>query len=1088
MAVPLTLERVNEGLYRRTAADIAARKQGVQLMHNPLAELAPVRQALARRARLWLPLLPSFLSPRQHQQQAQQQQQQVLPAPSRALSPAGESSGYTDSSGPVDALGVPASSSHVICGRVSAVSVQSGKDSSNFRATPSRSPAADELQTHAVGNWFMRTIRYLLGVRSQHHALPPATSTATSSATVSANPAPSTTPGASSGLSSPAGARAPGGGFQLQTQSSPAPVGLTPRRASIVAGYNATTARPAAAVSGGSMRRSREARESRTAAAAPSSSSDQSRSGLPPRPPSTSRAHCVAAASGSSGSAGASSRRLLPLECKQAPDSDSEPSISRMGVQQTVLLPARASRSVRLPPLRIDGVNSAAAQATTIAGSAGDSLTDPAVGLADESNRTLRLGHDQHDHDDGDDGIIITSPRLATFRAAVRAARFGSAAAAGPAEAAAGMAELNAHSSAEATGKGSDSDRRTCANPLRVLSLTASESAPPSSRLDALGPEAEVGDISAPTRSRAEDAMGAASGHGAHGLRSRVKVVQLTSAARSRGQTASGMTTSDSESEARSAGTAVARSRPLLNASSQSSASASASAHAAAHVGTAISPANASSLSPSATGVALSLTPHMRSPRQQLRLVALTDKLATPLASARSAWRTSGSSAAASAGASATSSAFSFSTRPSAARAHAGEGPASLSADGRSESLALRMGLHIGLEVEIPNGGGSLAAAGADTVAVNVTSTHSASTGGSESSKGGIGGSPQSPELAAPRDSPAVVATPTHVDANHYASGPRPRQPIRQLTLQAGIAAPSPAHATSTAAYRAATPWIAAAAAAELAAAVNMPPALAAAQAQAAALMAASSSGSGSGSSGPGANSSSGPLAQVQQAGPGRTGASPPQAQAPVRRRLRASPQLQLPHRVTGLPSGAGSSAPSIRSLLPTPAMVTALKRARGFDAEDSQGTELVSLQVAGFVVASASGSGTGLSITLPVSAAGSTPSSISTQAQAQVAAGAKRLASASAGPVTGSSSSSGAVDFPVSASAALTPTANLTRPPCAICFELPGDAVFLECGHAGICGACASIIVRGVESEAQEGTVVGGSGQCPMVSHDATV
>jgi len=64
-AVPLTLEKVNDGLYRRTQADKAGREIGLQIVTNPLHEVASVQQALGRRARLWLPLLPSYLSPRQ---------------------------------------------------------------------------------------------------------------------------------------------------------------------------------------------------------------------------------------------------------------------------------------------------------------------------------------------------------------------------------------------------------------------------------------------------------------------------------------------------------------------------------------------------------------------------------------------------------------------------------------------------------------------------------------------------------------------------------------------------------------------------------------------------------------------------------------------------------------------------------------------------------------------------------------------------------------------------------------------------------------------------------------------------------------
>jgi hypothetical protein len=58
-----TLERVNEGLYRRTAADAAGRALGLQIVMNPLHEIDGVRRAIERRSRLWLPQLPAFASP-----------------------------------------------------------------------------------------------------------------------------------------------------------------------------------------------------------------------------------------------------------------------------------------------------------------------------------------------------------------------------------------------------------------------------------------------------------------------------------------------------------------------------------------------------------------------------------------------------------------------------------------------------------------------------------------------------------------------------------------------------------------------------------------------------------------------------------------------------------------------------------------------------------------------------------------------------------------------------------------------------------------------------------------------------------------
>jgi Zinc finger, C3HC4 type (RING finger) len=66
------------------------------------------------------------------------------------------------------------------------------------------------------------------------------------------------------------------------------------------------------------------------------------------------------------------------------------------------------------------------------------------------------------------------------------------------------------------------------------------------------------------------------------------------------------------------------------------------------------------------------------------------------------------------------------------------------------------------------------------------------------------------------------------------------------------------------------------------------------------------------------------------------------------------------------------------------------------------------------------------------------------------------------------------------------TPIARLTRPPCAICFDDPACAVFLECGHAGCCPACAKIIVEGsyrttASPDGDTTSSIGGTGLCPL-------
>ena len=43
-----------------------------------------------------------------------------------------------------------------------------------------------------------------------------------------------------------------------------------------------------------------------------------------------------------------------------------------------------------------------------------------------------------------------------------------------------------------------------------------------------------------------------------------------------------------------------------------------------------------------------------------------------------------------------------------------------------------------------------------------------------------------------------------------------------------------------------------------------------------------------------------------------------------------------------------------------------------------------------------------------------------------------------------------------------VTPRAQTSRGACFICFEAPGNSVFMECGHAGACWVCANTIAHG--------------------------
>lgn len=68
-----------------------------------------------------------------------------------------------------------------------------------------------------------------------------------------------------------------------------------------------------------------------------------------------------------------------------------------------------------------------------------------------------------------------------------------------------------------------------------------------------------------------------------------------------------------------------------------------------------------------------------------------------------------------------------------------------------------------------------------------------------------------------------------------------------------------------------------------------------------------------------------------------------------------------------------------------------------------------------------------------------------------------------------------------------VTPRMADAREPCFICFECEGDAVFMECGHGGVCARCARTILCGVTGidGVEEGHK---EPRCPMVSVDVAM
>ena len=69
---------------------------------------------------------------------------------------------------------------------------------------------------------------------------------------------------------------------------------------------------------------------------------------------------------------------------------------------------------------------------------------------------------------------------------------------------------------------------------------------------------------------------------------------------------------------------------------------------------------------------------------------------------------------------------------------------------------------------------------------------------------------------------------------------------------------------------------------------------------------------------------------------------------------------------------------------------------------------------------------------------------------------------------------------------AAATPMPHGSRPACFICFEALADAVFMECGHAGVCAPCARTITHGYV-DAASGALTRGSGTCPVCRNPVT-
>jgi hypothetical protein len=59
-------------------------------------------------------------------------------------------------------------------------------------------------------------------------------------------------------------------------------------------------------------------------------------------------------------------------------------------------------------------------------------------------------------------------------------------------------------------------------------------------------------------------------------------------------------------------------------------------------------------------------------------------------------------------------------------------------------------------------------------------------------------------------------------------------------------------------------------------------------------------------------------------------------------------------------------------------------------------------------------------------------------------------------------------------------------RPPCFICCDAPGDAVFLDCGHGGACIACATVVRGGHGRALLHGRIVDSEQQGPLPTAEA--
>ena len=79
-----------------------------------------------------------------------------------------------------------------------------------------------------------------------------------------------------------------------------------------------------------------------------------------------------------------------------------------------------------------------------------------------------------------------------------------------------------------------------------------------------------------------------------------------------------------------------------------------------------------------------------------------------------------------------------------------------------------------------------------------------------------------------------------------------------------------------------------------------------------------------------------------------------------------------------------------------------------------------------------------------------------------------------------GGGSSTGALAWKYSHALITTPLPHGGRPACFICYETSADAVFMECGHAGVCSQCAKTITHGF-IDPQSGAATCGSGTCPI-------